>query len=79
MGIGYKRIQSLNASPLFIETLGDLVKNHMINGSMPSNQLSLRCPLCSSFKCDVTKSYFKGMSDTSSMPQKVSASGLVKK
>ncbi|KAJ3312531.1 hypothetical protein HDU76_002857 [Blyttiomyces sp. JEL0837] len=55
---GYKRVESLNDDPLFIEAMADLVKKHL-NAKVPaSNQLVLRCPMCTSDSCGPTKKFF---------------------
>ena len=58
MGIGYKRVESLNADPAFIQTLSDIVKTHMSSGLQASTQFHLRCPMCTNEKCGNTKAYF---------------------
>ncbi|KAJ3057436.1 ferrochelatase hem15 [Rhizophlyctis rosea] len=57
-GINLKRVESLNADPLFIEAMADLVKSHLKSGSPVSTQLPLRCPLCTSEKCEQQKKFF---------------------
>ncbi|KAJ3275920.1 hypothetical protein HDV01_006787 [Terramyces sp. JEL0728] len=56
--IGYKRVESLNADPLFIDALGDILDNHLKGGAHCSNQFALRCPSCTSAKCKHMKNYF---------------------
>ncbi|KAJ3258453.1 hypothetical protein HK103_003575 [Boothiomyces macroporosus] len=56
--IGYKRVESLNADPLFIDALSDILDSHLKSGSHCSNQFTLRCPSCTSAKCRHTKNYF---------------------
>ncbi|KAI9328202.1 hypothetical protein DFJ73DRAFT_862138 [Zopfochytrium polystomum] len=55
---GYKRVESLNDDPLFIEALGDIVKGHLDSGKPASNQLPLRCPMCVGKACGPTKEFF---------------------
>ena len=55
---GYKRIESLNDDPLFIQGMGELVKGHLDSGKIVSNQLTLRCPLCTNDTCGKTKTFF---------------------
>ncbi len=57
-GIGYKRVESLNADPIFIEAMADLVSKHLKSNQKVSKQLLLRCPSCSNEKCGKTKEYF---------------------
>jgi ferrochelatase len=59
MGISYKRVESLNDDPLFIQTLADLVQTHLASREPTSPQLGLRCPLCTTESCGVTKEFFK--------------------
>ncbi|KAI8620340.1 ferrochelatase, mitochondrial-like protein [Chytriomyces sp. MP71] len=55
---GYKRVESLNDDPLFIQCLGELVKGHLDAGAKHTPQLPLRCPMCVNEKCGKTKEYF---------------------
>lgn len=57
-GIGYKRVESLNADPLFIDALADITLKHLQDGKATSAQLGLRCPSCISEKCGHTKAFF---------------------
>ncbi|KAJ3328000.1 ferrochelatase hem15 [Kappamyces sp. JEL0680] len=57
-GIGYKRVESLNADPLFIGALASLLQNHLKEGKAVSKQLPLRCPSCTSEQCKRTKEFF---------------------
>ncbi|KAI8897065.1 hypothetical protein BC833DRAFT_527524 [Globomyces pollinis-pini] len=57
-GIGYKRVESLNADPVFIDALTDIMSKHLKDGKPTSRQLSLRCPSCTSDKCGETKEFF---------------------
>lgn len=57
-GIGYKRVESLNADPVFIEAMADLVASHLKAGEKVSPQLLLRCPSCTNERCGKTKEFF---------------------
>ena len=48
---GVKRVDSLNASPTFINALSSLVKKHLDDQPGLTQQLQLRCPSCVSSKC----------------------------
>ena len=56
--MSYKRVESLNDDPEFIEAIGDLVHNHLKDPN-PSAQFKLRCPQCVNTKCGKTKAFFK--------------------
>ncbi|KAI9350879.1 hypothetical protein BDR26DRAFT_907513 [Obelidium mucronatum] len=56
---GYKRVESLNDDPVFIQCLGEVVKGHLDSGCVSSKQLPLRCPSCINPKCATTKQFFK--------------------
>ncbi|CAM9415749.1 unnamed protein product [Lampetra planeri] len=53
-----RRAESLNANPVFIEAMADLVKVHLESGSTCSRQLGLRCPLCVNPTCGKAKEFF---------------------
>ena len=57
-GIGYKRVESLNADPVFIDAMADLVASHLKTGKKVSPQLLLRCPSCINERCGKTKEFF---------------------
>ena len=57
-GISFKRVESLNDNPVFIEALAELVHKHIKEGYPMSSQLPLRCPLCSNASCGNTKQFF---------------------
>ncbi|KAJ3030974.1 UNVERIFIED_CONTAM: ferrochelatase hem15 [Siphonaria sp. JEL0065] len=59
---GYKRVQSLNDDPVFIQALGDVVKGHLDSNAVSSKQLPLRCPSCTNPKCATTRQFFHGQS-----------------
>jgi len=54
---GFKRAESLNDDPDFVQAMGDLVGNHLKNGNI-GHQLGLRCPGCVNPKCSKTKAFF---------------------
>lgn len=66
-GIGYKRVESLNADPVFIEAMADLVSTHLKSKETVSAQLLLRCPTCINEKCGKTKHFFAGATPTLSI------------
>ena len=53
-----KRADSLNGSPVFIEALADIAKEHLASGQACSAQMGLRCPGCTSEKCAESKRFF---------------------
>lgn len=53
------RAESLNASPLFIEGLANLVANHLKSGATCSTQLPLRCPVCVNETCGPAKEFLR--------------------
>ncbi|TPX32807.1 protoporphyrin ferrochelatase [Synchytrium microbalum] len=55
---GFKRAESLNAAPLFIDAMADLIKTHIDSNLPVSAQLKLRCPMCTSPRCGATKAFF---------------------
>ncbi|KAI0382116.1 hypothetical protein F5Y04DRAFT_254095 [Hypomontagnella monticulosa] len=55
-----KRVESLNGSPIFIDALADLAKNHLDSGIACSYQMGLRCPGCKSERCAESKKFFIG-------------------
>jgi ferrochelatase len=57
--IGYKRVESLNDDPNFIDALADLLGRHLEQSNPVSVQLPLRCPSCISDRCGPTKEFFK--------------------
>ena len=52
---GIKRAESLNGDPKFIEALADIAKKHLESGDLCSRQMSLRCPMCVSARCQEQK------------------------
>ncbi|KAJ9138906.1 Ferrochelatase [Pleurostoma richardsiae] len=55
-----KRAESLNGSPIFIQALADLAKDHLDSGDKCSLQMGLRCPSCKSDRCLESKKFFAG-------------------
>ncbi|KAI8811200.1 hypothetical protein BJ742DRAFT_798568 [Cladochytrium replicatum] len=55
---GFKRVESLNDHPKFIEALADLTKKALENPTPVSAQLKLRCPRCPNETCGHAKQYF---------------------
>lgn len=55
---GVKRVDSLNDSPVFIEALADIAKAHLESGQACSQQMLLRCPKCTSERCQASKDFF---------------------
>ncbi|KAH3956218.1 ferrochelatase [Parastagonospora nodorum] len=57
---GVRRVDSLNDSPVFIEALADIAKKHLDSGKATSQQMQLRCPKCTSERCQASKDFFAG-------------------
>lgn len=56
-----RRAASLNDHPVFIRTLAELVKNHLVSReSCSSTQLRLRCPGCYTDSCAEMRRFFFG-------------------
>ncbi|KAG9240458.1 ferrochelatase [Calycina marina] len=55
-----KRSESLNGSPVFIQALADIAKEHLDSGMACSKQMGLRCPGCTSERCAESKKFFAG-------------------
>jgi ferrochelatase len=55
-----KRSESLNGSPVFIQALADIAKEHLESGINCSKQMGLRCPGCKSERCAESKKFFAG-------------------
>ncbi|KAI8922563.1 hypothetical protein DFJ77DRAFT_447090 [Powellomyces hirtus] len=55
---GFKRVESLNADPMFIDAMADIVATHIKRGKPVSTQMPLRCPLCTNEKCGESKQFF---------------------
>lgn len=58
-----RRCESLNANPIFIESLADIVKQHIDSHTACSPQLSLRCPMCVNMTCGQAKEFFHNQQD----------------
>jgi protoheme ferro-lyase len=58
LGIGYKRVESLNADPQFIASMANILNKHLKSGIAASTQLQSRCPSCTNLKCEQTKQFF---------------------
>ncbi|KND02821.1 ferrochelatase [Spizellomyces punctatus DAOM BR117] len=57
---GFKRVESLNDDPVFIDAMADLVSKQLSSKRPVSTQLGLRCPLCTNEKCGQQKEFFAG-------------------
>ncbi|PLW50429.1 hypothetical protein PCANC_07609 [Puccinia coronata f. sp. avenae] len=57
---GVKRVESLNADPIFVRALADIVAEHLktADSSPTSTQMTLRCPGCINTTCLKSKQYF---------------------
>jgi ferrochelatase len=53
-----KRVESLNGSPVFIQALADIAKEHLEKNIACSPQMPLRCPGCTSERCLESKKFF---------------------
>jgi ferrochelatase len=53
-----RRSSSLNDDPVFIESLADIVMNHLERGVVSSRQLGLRCPMCVNATCGKMREFF---------------------
>lgn len=60
---GVKRAESLNGSPIFIEALANIARDHLRSGDNCSRQMGLRCQGCKSERCLEQKKFFAGQSD----------------
>jgi ferrochelatase len=52
---GIKRAESLNGDPGFITALADIAKSHLEGNQRSSKQMALRCPMCTSKRCEEQK------------------------
>jgi protoporphyrin/coproporphyrin ferrochelatase len=59
---GVKRAESLNGSPIFIQALADIARDHLRSGESCSRQMGLRCQGCKSERCLEQKKFFAGQS-----------------
>jgi protoporphyrin/coproporphyrin ferrochelatase len=57
---GVKRAESLNGSPIFIQALADIARDHLQSGESCSKQMALRCQGCKSERCLGSKQFFVG-------------------
>lgn len=55
-----KRAESLNDSPMFIEALADMVKEHIDSGDKSSRQFGNRCVDCQKDVCRDARGMFAG-------------------
>eukprot|EP00741_Cyanophora_paradoxa_P014611 tig00020816_g14091.t1 len=55
---GFRRVESLNADPTFLEAMADVVAGHLRSGKACSRQMHLRCPGCTNHYCGDSKAYF---------------------
>ena len=60
---GVKRAESLNGSPIFIQALADIARDHLWSGQSCSRQMGLRCQGCTSERCLEQKKFFVGQSN----------------
>lgn len=60
---GVKRAESLNGSPIFIQALADIARDHLRSGESCSKQMALRCQGCKSDRCLGSKKFFVGQQD----------------
>lgn len=60
---GVKRAESLNGSPVFIQALADIARDHLRSGQSCSRQMGLRCQGCKSERCLEQKKFFAGQSN----------------
>ncbi|KAG0233718.1 ferrochelatase hem15 [Actinomortierella wolfii] len=58
---GLKRAESLNADPVFVKAMADIVKNHLKDAqdSPVSKQFAVRCPGCTNDTCKDMREHFK--------------------
>ncbi|XP_076820094.1 ferrochelatase, mitochondrial-like [Clavelina lepadiformis] len=52
------RAESLNDSPIFIKAMADVVKSHLDSGTVCTQQLPLRCPMCVNEACGHMRNFF---------------------
>ncbi|XP_041355226.1 ferrochelatase, mitochondrial-like isoform X2 [Gigantopelta aegis] len=68
-----RRAASLNDSPVFIEALADIVKQHLDSDVLCSKQLLLRCPLCTNPVCAKMREFFANQQEIHRSLQKENA------
>jgi ferrochelatase len=61
VGLNVRRTESLNADPLFISALANIVESHLRHPSSTSTQFALRCPQCENAFCHSSKSFFSSL------------------
>jgi ferrochelatase len=61
VGLNVKRAESLNADPLFISALADIVRTHLRTPSV-SKQFTFRCSNCDNEDCRASKTLFMSIS-----------------
>jgi ferrochelatase len=59
-----KRADSLNGSPVFINALANIAKDHLSGGLACSTQMGLRCPACTSERCQESKRFFASQQES---------------
>lgn len=55
-----RRSSALNGNQTFIKGLAEIVKEHLSSNQAHTQQLPLRCPLCTNPMCGRTKEFFSG-------------------
>ncbi|CAO3666151.1 unnamed protein product [Umbelopsis vinacea] len=55
---GFKRSESLNDDPTFVDAMADIVKGHLKSGIVTTPLMSLRCPSCTNDCCAEQKEFF---------------------
>jgi protoporphyrin/coproporphyrin ferrochelatase len=58
LGMKVRRAKALNDEPLFIQALADVVVKHIKDGKKSTQQLHLRCPMCTNEACGESKAMF---------------------
>jgi len=54
---GVKRVESMNDGSLFIQAITDIAKNHLEQPAQLGQQMLLRCPGCTSAKCESMRNW----------------------
>ncbi|KAF9162337.1 ferrochelatase hem15 [Actinomortierella ambigua] len=64
---GLKRAESLNADPVFVQAMADIVKSHLkgADASPVSKQFTVRCPGCTNDTCKDMRDHFKSQTPLS--------------
>ncbi|KAF8248092.1 ferrochelatase [Wilcoxina mikolae CBS 423.85] len=55
---GVKRAESLNGDPEFVKALAEIAREHLEGRERSSRQMALRCPMCTSVRCEEQKKFF---------------------